>query len=167
MAEPDMYYVHISEWSFDVQSPPEVDPLSLPEPHRKNSLSLEPLRLPPSHLAPSLLSLLGLLAVGVCCCWSNDGGSGMRISNRGCRRRPRWNRFGQRSFPRSALVVTQSFALREAMATRTIRLRSWWCDKRRAKARKPGSVVKRRPVSLALTWDRGEPQDPWPGWIQL
>lgn len=122
---------------------------------------------PPSHLAPSLLSLLGLLAVGVCCCWSNDGGSGMRISNRGCRRRPRWNRFGQRSFPRSALVVTQSFALREAMATRTIRLRSWWCDKRRAKARKPGSVVKRRPVSLALTWDRGEPQDPWPGWIQL
>lgn len=83
---------------------------------------------PPSHLAPSLLSLLELLAVGVCCCWSNDGGSGMRISNRGCRRRPRWNRYGQRSFPRSALVVTQSFALREAMATRTIRLRSWWCD---------------------------------------
>lgn len=62
-------YFYISEWKCSLQSPPEVDQLS-PQcfrviPRKKLTFPCG-IAAPPSHLAPSLLSLLELLAVAVC-----------------------------------------------------------------------------------------------------
>lgn len=129
-----------------------------------------------SHSAPRVhpppISAFPLLAAWVsvyrCCCWCDDGGSGMRISNRGCRcGRRRYGR-GAGSLPRSALVVTEPFAFGEAMAARPLwdRSRRDFLQ-RRPEAHLPGARAERGPVSLAPSRAWGELQEPGRGWIQL
>lgn len=122
--------------------------------------------------SPSLCGAFPLLSPWVsiyrCCCWSYDGGSGMRISNRGCRcgGGRRW--CSAWSLPRSAVVVAEPFALGEAMAARPLRDRSRRdLLQRRPEAHLPGVCAERGPVPLAPARDRGELQEPGGGWIQL
>lgn len=128
-----------------------------------------------SHNAPHAPSLSGAfplrspwVSIYRCCCWSYDGGSGMRISNRGCRCGRRRRGRGAGSLPRSPLVVAEPFAFGEAMAARPLR---HWSRRdllqRRPEAHLPGVCAERGPVPLAPARDRGELQEPGRGWIQL
>ncbi len=121
---------------------------------------------------PLPFSAFPLLAAWVsvyrCCCWCDDGGSGMRISNRGCRCGRRRRGCGAGSLPRSALVVAEPFAFGEAMAARPLWDRSRRdLLQRRPEAHLPGVCAERGPVSLAPSRAWGELQEHGRGWIQL